>query len=355
MNTTNKKHIEWIDFARVFAILCVILCHSISRAYISDGKLMNQPLNIKIGVLTVFTIGRLGVPIFMMISGYLLLDREYNEKTTIKFWFNNCLNLFITVAIWIMIYNIFLVYLEGITFNPFKVILQILNMREVHMPHMWYMPMILGMYILFPFVANVLKITETKLLVFPIAVYGVYAFILPVMNVFLSSNGYSVLGANLSWGFSGGAYGIIFIMGYIIKKKKFCHIKTIYLWLIFLISFMLTIGTQLYAYLHGTVYDVWYNNGFLIISATALFELFSRIKHLPFSNMFRRVAEDTFGIYLIHEMIILYFQKKIFQWTEYRAVKSFVIFLMSFGISICIIYIFKFIPKVKKYLFYMKE
>lgn len=118
---------------------------------------------------------------------------------------------------------------------------------------------------------------------------------------------------------------------------------------------MLTIGTQLYAYLHGTVYDVWYNNGFLIISATALFELFSRIKHLPFSNMFRRIAEDTFGIYLIHEMIILYFQKKIFQWTEYRAVKSFVIFLMSFGISICIIYIFKFIPKVKKYLFYMKE
>lgn len=55
-----------------------------------------------------FTIGRLGVPIFLFLTGYLLLDRNFNEDMCEKFWKRNWLGMVITTEIWIVIYDIFL-------------------------------------------------------------------------------------------------------------------------------------------------------------------------------------------------------------------------------------------------------
>jgi len=75
---TKKERIFYYDFLRAFAIIAVIICH----VDIFFGPLITPP---EIIFKTTFhDIGRIGVPIFLMISGALLLNREYELPSFIK-------------------------------------------------------------------------------------------------------------------------------------------------------------------------------------------------------------------------------------------------------------------------------
>lgn len=68
MNQASGKRVEWIDYARISAILCVILCHAVESCY--RPVILGEQ---RIGILpwivenTLFTAGRLGVPVFLCI------------------------------------------------------------------------------------------------------------------------------------------------------------------------------------------------------------------------------------------------------------------------------------------------
>ena len=68
---TKKERIFYYDFLRAFAIIAVIICH-VEHFF---GPL-TTPTQI-IAEMTFKDIGMIGVPIFLMISGALLLNREY--------------------------------------------------------------------------------------------------------------------------------------------------------------------------------------------------------------------------------------------------------------------------------------
>lgn len=74
----TKERIFYYDFLRAFAIIAVILCHI--DIFYGD---LNTPLQI-ICKLTINDIGRMGVPIFLMISGALLLNRDYELSDFLK-------------------------------------------------------------------------------------------------------------------------------------------------------------------------------------------------------------------------------------------------------------------------------
>ena len=72
----NLKRQNNLDIARSFAIVAVILCHSVEYAYsvaMQDWKNL-QGVDQIFRSLT-FTIGRLGVPIFLLLTGFLLLNK----------------------------------------------------------------------------------------------------------------------------------------------------------------------------------------------------------------------------------------------------------------------------------------
>lgn len=72
----QRKRILWLDYARCFAIICVVFIHSVERIY--NAYDMQETAQMAAGSLlfrdAAFAIGRLGVPVFLAISGYLLLD-----------------------------------------------------------------------------------------------------------------------------------------------------------------------------------------------------------------------------------------------------------------------------------------
>lgn len=80
----KKKRIVTVDMARMFAIFCVILTHSVEGVWQMDVNSLNaRKDSINLVILGLHTIGRMGVPVFMLLSGYLLLDREYGRVANI--------------------------------------------------------------------------------------------------------------------------------------------------------------------------------------------------------------------------------------------------------------------------------
>ena len=80
-SVNRERRIKWVDLARSVAITCVVLCHAIEHTYqLTPQALTTMSDSSKLIALTGFSIGRLGVPLFLFITGYLLLDRQYDSK-----------------------------------------------------------------------------------------------------------------------------------------------------------------------------------------------------------------------------------------------------------------------------------
>ncbi|MEE0924090.1 MAG: acyltransferase family protein [Methanobrevibacter sp.] len=96
-----------MDFVRAIAILTVLYIHATDGIYIiSSDAIMNYTIYSRIFNFASLFIGRIGVPFFLMITGYLLLDRSYNDERVRKFWNKNCKGLIIVTVIWAIIYAV---------------------------------------------------------------------------------------------------------------------------------------------------------------------------------------------------------------------------------------------------------
>lgn len=81
----KKNRIIYLDIARTFAIILVVLCHSVTLIYKMNLQEWNLiSLNAKIFKTIIFTLGRMGVPLFLFLTGYLLLNRKYDNDADIK-------------------------------------------------------------------------------------------------------------------------------------------------------------------------------------------------------------------------------------------------------------------------------
>ena len=113
---TKKERIFYYDFLRAFAIIAVIICH----VDLFFGPL-TTPTKI-IAQMTFHDIGRIGVPIFLMISGALLLNREYDLSDFLKRRFARIIYPFI---FWIILITAQLIYLNKsntVIWNTFIVV-----------------------------------------------------------------------------------------------------------------------------------------------------------------------------------------------------------------------------------------
>ena len=155
---SHKKYFS-LDLLRAFAILCVILVHTTERVYQFNLEAMPfYTLQRQWFALTLFTIGRMGVPIFLFLTGYLFLGRRFDEEYTALFYKRNLLGLLITVEIWIILYHAFNAWFYQIPFNLNELLRNMLFLKATNMSHMWYIPAILGIYLFIPFVSRALSL-----------------------------------------------------------------------------------------------------------------------------------------------------------------------------------------------------
>lgn len=351
----KNDRIEWVDLLRVIAILQVVLCHALEIGYrFNIGYMSGISIESRGFFLTAFSFGRLGVPLFLLISGYLLLDREYDYERTRRFWVNNWLKLLMCTQIWFVIYDLFSKIVLGQQITIGKIVRDALFLEQVNMNHVWYLPVILGLYVLIPFVANALNTFEIKQIAFPIIFFYVLLFIIPFMNVINSVCGRKIFSLQMSQGFSGGVYGLYFIIGYMLKKGAFNKIRTWILGMVVIASFASTVGVQMWAYSNSYAYNVWYDSPLIFITSIMVFELCSRIVKIPFYNLVRWLSKYSFGVYLVHNIFKYFLIDRILQYNVTNPVKVIVFWCILVLISYTVVWIIGKIPKIGRFLLFLK-
>lgn len=346
------SRVVWVDVARSFAIICVIVCHSVEGVYPLDlQSVLELSSQARIFVFAMMTIGRLGVPIFLILTGYLLLGRNYNVEESIKFWKTKCIPLLITTEIWRLIYWFFVGNQVG-TLDFENLVRQLLFLKSTEINHLWYLPMILGIYLFIPFISNAIHRFPSKILWVLLGIVVVYLFLVPFINMLLILNGEEGVSNQFDLSYSGGIYGVYLILGYLISKKKY---SWKFGWCVGLGTTILAVavGTQEFFYISGIEYRYWYDSIFIFgLTICAAFAT-SQIKKIPGKILFYHVAKCSFGIYLVHNIILT----KILQlmpMTMDRVLKVVLVTVLSFVISLGVVMAIAQVPKIRKVLFFMK-
>lgn len=350
----NVNRIEWVDLARVAAILCVVLCHCVSAFYTFDlENLKVLSLSSKLFAFSSLTIGRLGVPLFLMISGYLLLDRIYDKQGTLKFW-KKTNHLIVCTLFWSVLCELFAIFVLKSKVTLFSAILSILFLRPYDMNHLWYLPMIIGIYILIPFIANAIKDYDVETLIKPVIFFSVFVYLAPFVMEILIMNGFQHIFLQIWIAFSGGEYGLYLIIGYLIKKGYFKKYKSPYIFIVLLITLAVYVLLQIFILNQGFVLKNYYDSPFLFVAAVCIFELLSRIKNVKFYNIVKPMAIYAFAVFLIHNFVLKSMDDLIIKLGLNNHLKVIILFIIVIIISYILTIIISKIPKFGKYVLYLK-
>ena len=358
VNLSKNKRIQSFDIARTFAIMCVVLCHSVETAYsnINYTRLSNISQILRI---VFFTVGRLGVPIFLFLTGALTLKKQIeNDEDVNTFYKKNLLPLFITIEIWNVLYNMFLVIMNQ-QFNVINFLKDILFLKKVNLPNMWYMPMILGMYLAIPFIAKIVKTFTLKTIKTPMVLVFISSVLLPSINILLSGLKLEQCKIILNFSFLGGVYGLYILLGHYINKGLLKKCSNIFLIITIIICFIVTCIFQYLMYEMEVEYNVWYDFITLFACSICVFELFIRIKDRSDKNNFIKMTEYiskiSLGLFFVH----IIFLEILVKFTERVAInnpiESIILFILATICSIVFVYITSKIKFVKEKVFLIKD
>lgn len=175
---SNKERNSFLDITRIVAVLAVIMIHT-SSGFVT----LYDTSSIEFLWGNIFdSISRIGVPLFVMISGSLMLDEEKN--ITIKSLLSkNIKNIVYLLIFWSVIYcSIYEVIFPLIKGEALNFPSIIVSLENGHF-HMWYLYMMIGLYLITPFLREFVKKENKQLVLLFIAAALATQFTLPVLNV----------------------------------------------------------------------------------------------------------------------------------------------------------------------------
>ena len=136
----RHAHESWADLCRVCAIFGVVLIHSCGAAFYQYGKI---PQADWLSANPPDSLARCSVPLFVMLSGALLL-RSGEDRLTVPQIAIRIGKVLIPLLTWSVAY---LWYVSGYNFGAIR---WLSPLTQPAMYHLWFVYMIIGLYILLP-------------------------------------------------------------------------------------------------------------------------------------------------------------------------------------------------------------
>lgn len=368
----NQKRLFYLDVARVIAILSITLNHAVNRSYDNYGNQMVEyfalPLASTLFKTVISVFSRIGVPLFLMITGVLILNKKMENASDVKrFYRHNLLSLFITTEIWYVLMYWFLVLPKVLSARMGwgaaigGMFGTVLFQNQTTMGSMWYMPMILSVYATLPFAVMVkdkLSGSKEKLLYLPVVLLFAVSMVQPFINKLLQLLGQSGLSSPLGEHYLFSFYYIYIIVGYLVGSGALKRFKTGAVALAAVGTFLLCCGYQLWAYAQPVNYLVSYDFPLMPVCAGFLFELVRRTAHWfkKADKSVTCISRIAFAIYFVHIVIMtaLVLVLDRFAPGMYRPLRLIVLEVVSVVGSIGIILPLSKIKVFRKYLFLIK-
>jgi len=291
----------WLDNARIVAMVAVVFVHSAAR--VSNGTHVGAD---EWWIAMVFGSSvRWCVPVFVMISGALLLDPHKTEDLG-TFYKKRLSRLLVPILFWSVFFLLWAA-LEGVLRDEPLLLTDVARSLAAGQPHyhMWFLYMIATLYLLVPFFRRVVANSSRS----ELTVLVVLCFVLAAINAVVAK--LSTPGPRL---FVNECLQYIpyFFLGYLIRTDDRSRSKLM-LWSVAIASFALTVigcyglairsdfatGRYFYSYLSVTV---------IPMSISVMYLLKSWTKPLGGASFARQLADLTLGMYLIHPIVLETFQ-----------------------------------------------
>lgn len=211
---TMKNRNFTLDLLRVMACYLVIHQHASEFFYIGEnGSVVTGDNTFRIGIMT--SIARISVPLFVMISGYLLLPMKTTTHNFLKKRFTRILYPFIT---WCALYAIYYVFTKDETW--LQALTHIINIPVnfgVEVGHLWYIYMLIGLYLLVPILSPWLNSCSKREIQGYLLLWGATTLIPYIHIVFPQILGECFWNPTPAFYYFNGFVGYM-ILGYYIKQ-----------------------------------------------------------------------------------------------------------------------------------------
>ncbi len=347
-----KGRIVSLDLLRVIAIFCVVGIHT-SQLFIyvqntaSIGFILGNILN---------CISRIGVPLFVMLSGALMLNE--NKALSFKTTMNKVLKILILLFSWSIIYALLLIIIkplcQGISpsFTDFAHAALTGDYYLNGATHFWYLYMIIGLYLITPILRAFVCIANAKIVLWFIVLAFATVFIPRFLDGVLGVSGINDSDVMARMGQFRislvGEYGAYYLLGwylfYVNPPKKF----RIIVYIIGVLSLMfLIVATQCTYDGKGTF--IFYDNLKLpaICYAMAVFLFIKNCKYLRENRFITLLSKLSFGVYAAH-FLLLELALTLFGSISVIPIKIVVYFVFISAASFIVSYVLSLIPFVRK-------
>ena len=173
------------------------------------------------------SIARAGVPLFVMVSGALMLDEK--KQVTIKQVFSKyILNILILFILWSSFYASIIVFKNILTGDDILIPTVLIKVIFGEF-HMWYLFMIIGLYTTIPVLRLFVKEENSKVILYMLTISLLFYFCPVLLKCFSNLHtGFEMLNTlfqKIDIGLLGGQYVVYFISGWYIYNIGIKHKK----------------------------------------------------------------------------------------------------------------------------------
>jgi surface polysaccharide O-acyltransferase-like enzyme len=236
------------------------------------------------------------VPIFLMLSGFLLLDKE---EDIFLFYRKR----FVRVVVPYLFYAVLYLAVAGVPLLTMPTRL----MRGSVAPHMWYIYELIGIYAFLPFFRKVFIHSKTRERLFFVAAWAVFGLLYPLLRTLLGWKTDLVAVYHLA-SFTGYA-GYVFL-GACLKPVTMRSAK-IALAVYVASSLCILVLTAVFSYDAQKFLPYFIENlsPFVCLAACSLFVLLKDVRPGRLYSVVLAVSDCSYGIYLLHLMLLLWFAR----------------------------------------------
>ena len=293
-----------VDLIRTVAIIMVLTYHALNESW-AGVKLSMPQFYVLWSSLTFYqSLVLMGVPLFVMLSGALLLQPSKVNEPIRVFLKKRLARIGIAFVFWSGIYFAWSYYMDHTALTVNSVIQSLLSGGAYY--QFWFIYLIMGLYLITPVLRIVVTYAQRKILRYIIILWFIAASMVPLLHLI---TGFAVDGNLLLFGGFIGYFVLgEYLIGVNVKTKTLKRLLVIgMVWTIvglFLMTFPFQSAHNLYFFAYTTSANI-------ILASVATFMLLSKFpKDWPgtsrpwFKRLVHTISENTLPIFFMHPIIL---------------------------------------------------
>lgn len=301
-----------VDLIRTVAIVLVILLHASIEATPTIDIMSAQGVEIWWASNIYNSIARSAVPLFILLTGALLLQPSKADEPLRVFFKKRLIRVGVPAIFWGAVYFAWRYFVNGEALTANSILQGVLACPYFHF---WFVYLLFGLYFLTPLIRIIVAYADWRIIRYFLLIWFVGSAIIPLLTLYLELSPQAVWFKQTVFILS-GMVGYFVLGAYVTRLRLRSSILTVALAL----SLVWTmVGTYLLVGNLGEQYSQFFfdaSSFCVILASVALFLLLAAVpnqavqtKFPHASNVLKLISQNTLSIYFFHIIVLETLQK----------------------------------------------